>query len=142
MRTFTISIWFFALSSCLLVCSCSRAEGLVGVWRTEMARVSPAGDTNNMVEAYETVEFSEDGAFKLTGVMKGQDGKEVAVPMSGTYTIVDTNRVRLEIAPNSARPDMKIPLTVSFTISGDQLEMGALTVSVVPEKKKYRRLKR
>ena len=142
MRTFTISVWFFALLSWSCVCGCSRAEGLIGVWRTDTARVSPSGHTNQTVEAYETIEFSKDGAFKLTGVMKGRDGKEMAVPMSGTYTIVDTNHVRLELAPNSTRPDMKIPFTVSFTLSGDQLEMDAITASVVPETKKYRRVKR
>jgi hypothetical protein len=115
---------------------------LVGLWRTETIRTSPTGDTNKTVEAYETVEFLKDGSFNITGVMKLRDGKEVAFPTGGTYTMVDTNHVRLELAPNPTRPDIKLPFKVSFTISGDQLEMGAISSSVIPETKKYQRVKR
>ena len=55
--------------------------------------------------------------------------------------MIDTNHVRLELAPNSMQPSAKIPFTVPFAISGDQLEMVALTASVVPETKKYHRVK-
>ena len=136
MRTSITYIWFVALLASICLSGSSRTEGLVGLWRTETVRTSPTGNTNV------TVEFLKDGSFKMTGVMKGRDGKEMTFPMSGTYTMVDTNHVRLELAPNSTRPDMKIPLTVSFTISGDQSEMDAITSSVVPEKTKYRRVER
>ncbi len=135
-------IWLVIILAFTCTCGCSRAQGLVGLWRTDTVRVSLTGDTNKTEETYQTAEFLTNGSFKITGVIKSRDGKEMAVPMGGTYTLLDTNHVRLELAPNSMRPDMKIPLTVSFGISGDNLEMDAITSSVVAEKTKYRRVTR
>jgi len=64
------------------------------------------------------------------------------VLFAGTYVLVDTNHIRLEVAPNQARPSEKIPLTVTFSIAGDELVMSKLSASVVPETEKYRRVKR
>ena len=141
MRFSAISVLLLAVASLVCISGVSRADGLVGLWRTETGRISPSGNTNNMVEAYETVEFDTNGSFTITDVIKGKDGKDIKIPMGGTYTMIDTNHVRLELTPNAMQPSAKIPLAVPFAISGDQLEMVALTASVVPETKKYRRVK-
>ena len=141
MRTSITSVWLLGLVVSICASGCSGAQGLVGLWRTEAVRRTPTGRTN-IVEAYDTVEFLKDGSFKISGVITTDGDKRTGVVFSGSYTLIDTNHVRLEVVPNSKRPDSKIPLTVSFTISGDQLEMDALTSSVVSETKKYRRAKR
>jgi hypothetical protein len=84
----------------------------------------------------------------MTEVIKGSDGKEFAMPwVSGIYTIVDTNHLRLEIIPNSARPDVRLGGgTISFSLSGDDLELPPVGVPIgdggVVEKKKYRRVRK
>jgi hypothetical protein len=119
---------------------CLRPSGLVGHWRTETFRFSPTGHEDQTLESYQTAEFLKNGSFKLTTVMKIPGGKDRALPQVGTYTMIDSNHVRLEFTLIPNRPDAKFPITVSFMISGNQLEMDALTASVVAEKTKYRRV--
>ena len=134
-------IWLFAIVAAVLF-GYTRPQGLVGFWRTDKVRVSAPQDDSKTAESYQTAEFLKDGSFKIIGVIKGSDGKELAIPLSGTYTLLDTNHVRLDVTPIPTRPDMKVPLTVSFSISGNQMEMDAITASVVAEKTKYRRVQR
>ena len=111
------------------------------MWQTDTTHFSLTGDTNQTVEAYETAEFLKDGSLKFTNLMKSRNGKETAIPMDGTYTMIGPNLFRLEIAPNPTRPDIRIRLHVSFTISGDSLET-VVRGSVFPAKTKYWRVKR
>ena len=137
----TVKILAPAFAICL--CGCSHADGLVGVWRTSPVQWNPTGLTNK-VEAYETIEFSKGGSFKLWAAMKGIDGKELPlpIPLSGTFKIVDTNHIKLEISPNSSKPSDKVPLTVEYSLCGDSLELPALSPSVVNEKKVYHRVRK
>lgn len=139
MRTSVISILLIVLIS--LASGCSGAQGLVGSWQTETVRLVLPGRTN-VVELYQTVEFLKDGSFMMGSVLTTDGEKRTGVVFSGTYALVDTNHVRLEIAPNQARPSDKIPLTVTFSIVEDRLEMSKIITSVVPETQKYRRVKR
>ncbi|HWC61264.1 MAG TPA: hypothetical protein VHC44_16340 [Verrucomicrobiae bacterium] len=144
MRTSTVLQALLTTLIFAFLCDCSQAQSLIGLWRTDpiTVRGSRPGQTNITAESYQTAEFLKDGTFKIADVLKGSNGKDLVIPQGGTYTILDTNHVRLEFISVPTRPDMKIPLTVSFTISADQLEMDAITSSVVPEKTKYRRVKR
>jgi hypothetical protein len=102
----------------------------------------PIPGHTNVVETYQTVDFLKDGSFKMGSAVTTDGDSRTTVVFTGSYTLIDTNHVRLEVAPNQARPSDKIPLTVKFSIVGDELEMSKLTSSVVPETQKYRRVKR
>jgi len=96
----------------------------------------------NILESYETVEFLKDGSFKMAFAIGTDGDKRTGVIFRGTYALIDTNHVRLEVASNQARPSDKVPLTVRISIVGSELEMEKLIPSVVPETQKYRRVKR
>src|SRR3954467_4229724 len=129
MRTF-ITICLGVLTS--FASGCSGAQGLVGSWQSETIRPALPGRTN-ILESYQTVEFLKDGSFKMGSTIITDGQKQTLVVFTGTYALVDTNHVRLEVAPNQARPSDKIPLTVTFSIVGNELEISKLTSSVVPE---------
>jgi hypothetical protein len=141
MRNSVTSIWMLAVVVCLGACGCSGAQGLVGLWQTETVRMTVANRTN-ILESYETVEFLKDGSFKMASGISTDGDKRTGVIFRGTYALIDTNHVRLEVASNQARPSYKVPLTVRFSIVGSELEMEKLIPSVVPETQKYRRVKR
>jgi hypothetical protein len=141
MRNSLTPIWLLALVTFLGASGCSGAQALVGLWQTETARMTVANRTN-IVEYYETMEFLKDGSFKMSVALTTDGQKRTSVFFTGTYALIDTNHVRLEVAPNQARPSDKIPLTVDFSIVGDKLEMSKVIPSVVPETQKYRRVKR
>lgn len=125
-------------AACLFYCL--RPKGLIGHWRTGTLRISPTGHEDKTAKSYQTAEFLKDGSFKLTDVMKVPGGKDLMLPLQGTYTMIDSNHVRLNFTPISNRLDAIITLTVSFTISGNQLQMDTISSSVVAEKTKYRRV--
>jgi hypothetical protein len=104
-------------------------------------RVTVPGRTN-IVESYETVEFLKDGSFKMGTAMSTDGDKRSGAIVSGTYALIDTNHVRLEVASNQAHSSDRVPLTVKFSIVGSELEIEKLIPSVVPETQKYRRVKR
>ena len=144
MPTFALSKWLLVLAISASLCGCSRADGLTGKWQTETMRKTSPSDPKQWGEAYRTAEFSKEGKFKITMVMKGSNGKSLAVPFfSGTFTLIDTNHVKLEVIPISSRPDSKIPLTVGFWISGNELSMDGLSAGDgYLQKTKYRRVSR
>jgi len=139
MRTFIATIYFCVLIS--FASGCSGAQGLVGSWQSETVRPALPGRTN-IVESYQTVEFLKDGSFKMGSTITTDGQKQALVVFTGTYALVDTNHIQLEITPDGARPSDRVPMTVTFSIIGDELEMSRLTSSVVPETVKYRRSKR
>ncbi len=141
MRTLIAYFRLLAFAVSALLCGCSKPAGLIGTWRTDVTRINLTGNTNDTVQGYQTAVFSLDGTFTITGILKARGQKAMAIPMNGTYKIIDTNHIRLEIVPNTVRPDMKVPLTVFFAIEGNQLEMDPLTSSVVAERLKYRRVR-
>jgi hypothetical protein len=141
MRKSVASIWLLAHLISMGAGGCSGAEGLVGLWRTEIVHATRPGGTN-LVEYSETVEFLKDGSFKMGSSIATDGERQTAVVFTGTYALIDRNRVRLEIVASQARPSNKTPLTVTFSIVGDELEMSKLIPSVVPETQKYRRVKR
>ena len=129
-------LFFVSLSA---LTACSKAPGLVGLWETDRVRVKPPG-YSDFVEAYETVQFFKEGSFKFTEVTRGNDGKALGIPMSGTFTIVDNSHLRLEVATNYLQPDSKTTVTVSFNVSGNQLELDAIPSSVIAGTKKYHKV--
>ena len=139
MRTFITSSLLALVISC--ACGCSQAQGLVGSWQTETVRPALPGRTN-VIESYQTVEFLQDGSFKMGSTITTDGKKQTMVVFTGTYASVDTNHVRLEVASQVPGATNKTPLTVWFSIVGDELEMSKLITSVVPETQKYRRVKR
>jgi hypothetical protein len=103
------------------------ADSLVGKWRCETL-------TNA------TVEFLKDGSFHLTAVDHA-GGREIFVPMSGSYRIVDTNHIILRIVPAaSVAPSNSVPITLSYALSGDELQLQ--TIDVQWGARTYRRTKR
>jgi len=141
MRIFVPLVWILHVVAVLGACGCSGAQGLVGLWQTETVRITVANRTN-ILESYETVEFLKDGSFKMASTIGTGGDKRTGVVFSGTYTLIDTNHIHLEVASNQARTSDKLPLTVRFSIIGSELEMERLIPSVVPETQKYRRVKR
>jgi len=135
--------WFLALVITTSICSCSRSkpEGLIGLWRTETSQRNPTGDTNT-AGSYETVEFQTNGMLTITSVTIRRDGIEVPIPVGGTYSLLATNQIKVEIVPNPARPDIKYPFTISFSISDDVLEVPVLEAGATNGFKKYRRVKK
>jgi hypothetical protein len=129
-----------ALVVSLCASGCSGAQGLVGSWKTETVRTTFPGRTN-ILESYQTVDFLKDGSFKMGSAVTTDGDKRTEVIFMGTYVLTDTNHVRLEVAANQSGPSNKIPLTVTFRIVGDELEMSKFISSVVPETQKYRRVK-
>jgi len=114
---------------------------LVGLWQTETLRPTLPGRTN-IIESHQTVEFLKEGSFKMGSTIATDGDKRTAVVFTGTYVLIDTNHVRLEVASGVPGSTNKTPLTVTFSLVGAELEMSKLTSSVVPETQKYRRVKR
>jgi hypothetical protein len=143
MRVFATSIHLLTLVICMCAGGCSGKQGLVGLWQTETVRAALPGRTN-FIDAYQTVEFLRDGSFKMGGgvITDGKRRAAAAAEFTGTYALIDANRLRLEVAPNQARPSDRIPLTVTFSLVGDELQMSKLITSAIPESQKYRRVKR
>ena len=139
MRTSITPICLALLISCAP--GCSKAQGLVGSWQTETVRPALPGRTN-ILESYQTVEFLKDGSFTMGGTITTDGEKRTGTVFTGTYVLIDTNHVRLEIASQLPGSTNKTPLTVTFSIVGDELEMSKPITSVVPETQKYRRVKR
>jgi hypothetical protein len=134
---------YHLLALVIATCACgySRAQGIVGSWQTETERLTLPGRTN-IVESYQTVEFLKDGSFKMGNTLTTDGDKRTAVVFTGSYALISTNHLRLEVASNFPGSTNKTPMTVTFSIVGDELEMSKLTSSVVPENQKYRRVKR
>lgn len=123
----------------VLVCSCSHPDSLVGLWQTETSR---AAMQTNTIEAFEAIEFFKDRSFKITDVVTLNGNRWTNAPFSGTYTIAGSNQVSLTVFANDvASPSNQAPLTVSCSIVGDQLEIPKFIPGVVPEYKKYRRVR-
>ncbi|HEV2207963.1 MAG TPA: hypothetical protein VG167_04265 [Verrucomicrobiae bacterium] len=118
-----------------------QADSLVGLWQTETNRWSAPGRTNK-VEAVETIEFLSDHSFKITEVTVLDGKRWTNVPYIGTYTVLSTNRARLNFVPQNVPPGATSPShAVSCFIVGDELEIPKLIASVVPEYRKYHRVK-
>ena len=122
--------------------SCCRADGLVGLWQTEVTRLSAAGFTNK-ASSFEAVEFFQDLTFKMTDVMI-VDGKGATnVSFSGTYAMIGTNNFRLKVAPLNVPPGSTPPqLTVDGSIVEGELRIPKFITTVVPEYNRYRRVRR
>lgn len=123
------------------VCSCSHAGPLIGEWRSDPIQWIPPNQTNRF-EVYATVTFLKDGSFQMHNFVDTQPPTELPAPMKGTYKTAGTNHIVFEFAPNDAFPSNKVPITVSFTISGDELTLPTFNTSVVQETRKYRRVKK
>jgi hypothetical protein len=108
-----IIVVLLAATGCLI---CRGADTLIGSWRCETI-------TNA------TVEFLRDGSFHLNAVDRAV-GREIVVPMTGTYRIVDTNHIILHLTPaSSIAPSNTIPFTLSYSLSGDELQLQTLDVN-------------
>ena len=134
MKISSTSLRLLALFTSTLFCGCSSAGELAGLWRKELA------NTNGVV-AYETVEFLTNGSFKWHGVIQQKGGRETRLPITGNYTVIDTNHLRFEFSTNSIRRDFANPLTLSFSVLGDQLELPGFTPSTTNKVTKYRKQK-
>jgi hypothetical protein len=141
MRFSLTSFSLLALVISIAASGCSGEQGLVGFWRTETFRRTLPGRTH-IFGSYQTVEFLKDGSFKMGNTINTDGDRRRFTVFSGTYTLIDTNHIRLEVASNVPGDTNKTPLTVRVRISGDELEMDKLSSSVVPETQKYRRARR
>ena len=103
--------------------------------------MTPPGRTN-VVEAYETVEFLRDGSFKISDSIITDGKKQTQAMFSGSYKLTDANHVRLEVTPLFVPGAEKITVTALCQMDRDELELPKFITSVVPETKKYRRVKR
>jgi hypothetical protein len=115
-----------------------HAEGLAGVWTNYCSALAPT----NKVERFETVEFFKNGSLKITSITVVDGKRWTNAPYTGTYSVLATNRVSLKITPQDIPPGSQAPpLSVSCSIVGDELRIPLFITSVVPEYRKYRRVK-
>ena len=118
-----------------------HADSLVGLWQTETNQWSAPGHTNR-VEAVETIEFLRDHSFTITEVTVLDGKRWTNVSYTGSYTVLGTNRASLKFVPHNIPPGAKPSShAVSCSVVGDELEIPKLITSVVPEYKRYRRVK-
>lgn len=101
----------------------------------------PSPGRTNLVESYHTLEFLKDGSFTSGGAIITDGEKRTLVGFRGTYTLIDTNHIRLEIALSQGRSSGKIPVTNNFSVVGDELEIKTLNTNAVPKTTKYWRVK-
>lgn len=125
----------------IFLSGCSHAESLVGVWRTDPSLWdNPTGHTNK-IEGFYRIEFLKDGTFKFGQFIQGVSGQELPMPLafSGKYQVVDSSHLKLEAAKSPATPSGGKPMTVTYSISGDTLDLQGL--SDITKTTKYRRVK-
>lgn len=125
----------------ILLSGCSHAASLVGVWRTDPAKWdNPTGHTNK-VEGFYRFEFLTDGTFKFGQFIKVVGGQELPMPLAfgGKYQVVDSSHIKLEVSKGPATPSGGTPMTVTYSISGDTLDLQGL--SEITKTTKYRRVK-
>ncbi len=87
------------------------------------------------------IEFSKDGAFKFGSFMKGVTGQELPLPLTfaGKYQVVDSSHVKLSVSKGVTVPSSGSPMTLSYSISGDTLELQGL--SDITKAAKYHRVR-
>lgn len=118
------------------------AVTLVGLWQTEVNWLNAPGPTNTF-SSFETIEFFEDLTFKVTDVIIVDGKRSTNAALSGTYSMIGTNKFSLKATPRNVPPGAAPPpLTVDGSIVGGELTLPRFVTSVVPEYKKYRRVKR
>ena len=137
----TLTPFVLALSIAACLGQKWHADSLVGLWQTETNRWSAPGHTNR-VEAVETIEFLRDRSFKITEVTVLDGKRWTNVPYIGTYTVLGTSRASLKFVPQNIPPGAKPPShAVSCSVVGDELELPKFISSVVPEYRRYHRVK-
>jgi hypothetical protein len=113
-----------------------HAEGVVGSWQTETNRFNEAAGTNN-VQSFEIVEFRKDGTFQITDFLLFNGAWLTNVPFTGTYTTTRTNHVSANLPASSGPPRVVVPCS----LEGGVLLIPKLVTSVVPEHRRYRKIK-
>ncbi len=98
-----------------LAFSSQSAEPLVGSWHAQL----PA-TTANMAVLQRSVEFATNGSFQMKEVVRIHTNTST-VPLTGTYRIVDTNHLILEIAFAPTLITNKEPFALKYQIQGDEL---------------------
>ena len=92
----------------LALSGCSRSKSLVGEWRSEI------GDGRL------TVVFEQDGRFSVQAPLR-QSTNEAVLTFQGTYSVIDTNRLRLNLAAD--RGTNTFPITIQYAMAGDELQL-------------------
>jgi hypothetical protein len=125
----------------IFLCGCSHAESLVGTWRTDPAQWdNPTGHTNK-IEGFYKIEFLKDGTFKFGQFIKGASGEELPMPLAfgGKYQVVDSSHIKLTVSKGVTSSSVGSPMTLSYSISGDTLDLNGLTE--LTKATKYHRVK-
>lgn len=83
----------------------------------------------------------KDGTFKFGQFIKNVGGQELPMPMAfgGKYQVVGSNHIKLEVSESPATPPGGKPMTVTYSISGDTLDLHGL--SEITKTTKYHRVK-
>ena len=121
--------------------ACCHADSLVGTWQTEPTRRSQPGTTNK-VEAFEVVIFLKDGSLKMSDVLVINGDRHTNLAFRGTYMMISSNQANLTLLAQDV-PARSYPraLTLSCSLSRNELLISKPITSVVPEYRKYRRVK-
>ncbi len=124
MNTTDRTAFLFVLVATLAFGGISHAEGLIGLWQTDTDQMSPIGQTNT-AGASNTIELRSDGSVTLTQVLKGMTGLDVSMPpQNGTYMIVDTNHITLELPASPLPSSPKNTDKFTYRLSGDELVLS------------------
>lgn len=119
---------------------CSHGVSLVGVWRSDPAQWdNPTGHTNK-IEGFYQIEFLQNGTFKFGQFIKGVSGQEVPMPLAfgGNYQAVDSSHIKFEVSKSPTTPSGGKPVTVTYSISGNTLDLQGL--SAITKTTKYHRV--
>jgi hypothetical protein len=131
----TLVPWLVAI----VLPACAWAESPLGAWRRGPYEWDATG---HPVSVWETVQFLTNGTFKITAVAKHSDGQEFTVPLtvSGKFTLVATNHIRLEVLGPKVLGSSNTVVTCSFV--GDRLEVPDLLSGGRISTQVYYRVKR
>ena len=126
------------VSVCLLLAVLSLtaqgAEPLVGSWQAQLPQTN-----TNMGLVQRSVVFSNNGSFQIKDVIRVHTNTST-VPLVGTYTIVDTNHLTLEIAFAPTVSTNKQLFSVQYQVQGDELILENWSSFDPRSSTKYRRV--
>ena len=118
----------------LLSLTAHGAEPLFGTWQAQVRQTN-----TNMAVVQRSVVFSNDGSFKMKDVMR-MDTNISTVSLWGTYKIVDTNHLILEMTLASTVPVSKQQFSVGYQVQGDELILENWSSFDPRSSTKYRRV--
>lgn len=139
---FTVNALLLSAAITVFLSTCSQAQSLIGLWQTDFVEIeNPTGHTNKVFEC-DTAEFQQDGSYMLGAILKGSNGQVAARPwvINGNFQVVDTNHIKMQVSKSVLTSGGR-PMTNSYSISGDKLELEGVSDNIT-KRTIYHRVKK